>query len=175
GGGLLTGHLSARWEGPLNLVGQFELKGARLDEILPRDVPALNLKGVLHLNASYAMHADAKTGLLKPQQIDASFAVTRGELMNTDLLRAIQSAGSPTAGGRTPFDTLKGAVTLSQATYSYRDMHLSSGLVGASGNFDVAPDGRLSGRINAEMRARGAVVRAPLKLSGTLQGSRLSR
>ncbi|HET7158135.1 MAG TPA: hypothetical protein VFI62_04010, partial [Burkholderiales bacterium] len=133
------------------------------------------MKGVLVLNASYAMHADAKSGILRPQQIDASFNVTRGELMNTDLLRAIQSAGSPTAGGRTPFETLKGAVTLSDSTYSYRDLQLSSGLVNASGNFEVAPDGRLNGRINAEMHARGAVVRTPLKLSGTVQGSRLSR
>jgi hypothetical protein len=175
GGGMLTGHLSARWEGPLKITGQFELHGARLDEILPRDVPSLNMKGLLHLNASYAMHADAKTGVLKPQQLDATFGVMRGEFVNADLLRAIQLAGSPTAGGRTPFDTLKGAVRLSDATYSYRDVQLSSGLLDASGNFEVAPDGRLGGRIIAEVRARGAILRTPLKLSGTVQGSRLSR
>lgn len=177
GGGSLTGTLAARWEGPMIVGGQFRLSGARLDEIMPAVAPALGMKGFLSANARYAMQADSATGILGKPLIEGTFAVTRGEVANIDLLRAVQSSGStPVRGGRTTFDELKGSLQIAGAQYSYRNLQLSSGPLEATGYVDVAPGGQLSGRVNAELNARGSVIaRSPLTFSGTLKDPRLTR
>lgn len=176
GGGSLTGTLAARWEGPMIVGGQFKLSGARLDEIMPAVVPELAMKGMLSASARYAMQADSATGILGKPMVEGTFEVTRGEVANIDLLRAVQASGGTGRGGRTSFDELKGSVQIAASQYSYRNLHLSSGPLDATGHVEVAPAGQLSGRISAELNSRGSVVaRSTLTLTGTLKDPRLTR
>ena len=103
-------------------------------------------------------------------RLEGTFAIAGGELNNVDVVRALQSnRAAGQRGGRTRFDNLAGAVQVSGASYSYRQLQLSSGPMSASGNVDVS-DGNLSGRINAELGTKGIVVaRGALTPGGTLR------
>ncbi|MDB5903438.1 MAG: hypothetical protein JWM26_2316 [Betaproteobacteria bacterium] len=176
GGGDLTGTLAARWEGPMIVGGEFTLQGARLDDLISGLSAGFRAKGVLNAKARYAMQADSASGLMEKPLLEGTFAVTRGELTGIDLVRAVQTGGGALNGGRTAFDELKGSVQLNGGRYSYRDLRLSSGPLEATGYVDVAPGGQLSGRVNAALSSRSAVMaRGTYTVAGTVKDPKLER
>jgi hypothetical protein len=176
GGGDLTGTLAARWEGPMIVGGEFTLQGARLDDLIPGLSADFRAKGVLNAKARYAMQADSASGLMEKPLLEGTFAVTRGELTGIDLVRTVQTGGGALNGGRTAFDELKGSVRLNGGRYSYRDLRLSSGPLEATGYVEVAPGGALSGRVNAALSSRSAVMaRGSYTVAGTVKDPKLER
>jgi hypothetical protein len=156
--------------------GEFKLQGARLDDLTPLVSPNFRAKGLLGAAGRYAMQADSASGLMEKALLEGTFAVTRGELTGIDLVRAVQTGGSSLNGGRTTFDELKGSVQLSGGQYSYRNLQLSSGPLDGAGYVDVAPGGQLSGRVNARLSSRSAVVaQGTYTVSGTVKDPKLVR
>jgi hypothetical protein len=120
------------------------------------------------------MRAPDWAGLIASRQGEASFAVTRGELTNIDIVRAIQSpAAGALRGGRTAFEELTGVVQLAGERYTYRSLQLASGPLNASAAVDVGSGDQLSGRIVAELSGRGS--RSTFVLGGTVQDPQLQR
>jgi hypothetical protein len=176
GGGNMTGTLAARWEGPMIVGGEFTLQGARLDDLISGVSPDFRAKGVLGMKARYAMQADSASGLMEKPLLEGTFGIVRGELTGIDLVRAVQTGGGALNGGRTAFDELKGSVQVNGGRYSYRDVQLSSGPLEATGSVDVTPGGQLSGRVNAVLSSRAAVMaRGAYTIAGTVKDPKLVR
>lgn len=151
-GGDLQANGTLTWPGPLVTNGTFSVQNLRLEELLPALTPHVSAKGVLEANGRYEMRAESADMLLESTRLTAEFRVSRGEFENLDLLRGFNAPGASTSrGGRTLFDKLTGTLQLSPAGYQYRQVRLSSGPFNAYGGFEIARDGKLSGRVNAEL------------------------
>jgi hypothetical protein len=175
GGGEIGGTLAARWDDATTVGGELDIRGARIDDAVAELAPGFRAKGVLTAKLRYAAQAATMTGLMRRPLVDGTFKLTRGELGGVDLARAVQLPGTPT-GGRTVFEELTGSVQIDGDRYTYRDLHLTSGPLEASGSIDVAPGGRLSGRVDAQITARSTVAaRAAFAVRGTVKEPRLSR
>jgi hypothetical protein len=175
GGGEVTGTLAARWDGPTLVGGELKVQGTRIEQAAQQLAPNLRVKGVLSAHVRYAMQADSASGLMEKAMVEGTFALTRGEVGDIDLARAVQSPGTPTRG-RTTFDELKGSVQITGNQYSYRNLQLTSGPLEATGFVDVSPSGQLNGRIDAQVTARSAVMaRSVFALRGTVKEPQLVR
>ncbi|HUP96210.1 MAG TPA: hypothetical protein VM164_15000 [Burkholderiales bacterium] len=173
GGGTLTATLAAKWAELLIVEGTFTLENARLHEMGP---PVAALRGTLKANGRYAVRSNSEGGL-GHAAIDAVFAVTRGEIVNLDLARALQSAGlASSGGGRTGFEVLTGSVRAARGHYTFRQLQLASGPLHASGSLDVSPSSELNGGLNASFGVPGAAPASlALIVSGTAQEPLLRR
>ena len=176
-GGYMQANGTLRWPGALIVQGAFTLQNVRLDELLPALTRHVSAKGALEADGRYEMRGDSAEALVASSRVDASFRVSRGEIENLDLLRGFHAPGaSDSRGGRTPFDKLTGTLHASPAGYEYRQVRLSSGPFNASGAFDVAPGGKLSGRVNAELVVGTHVAaRSAFEVSGTVSEPVLRR
>jgi hypothetical protein len=80
-----------------------------------------------------------------------------------ETVRLAGSGGNP-HGGRTHFDELRGKLVLDNGIQHYRQLHLSAGVLSASGHLDIDSAGELDGRLAAELNVRPGTV--PLSLTG---------
>ncbi|HXF18424.1 MAG TPA: hypothetical protein VN496_15555, partial [Burkholderiales bacterium] len=53
--------------------------------------------------------------------------------------------------------------------YQYRNMKLASGLLSATGAFDVSPSKNVSGRITVELRSQAAQIKGNFIVDGDLK------
>jgi hypothetical protein len=176
-GGTVEGPFTASWSGAVAVDGKFRVQHVRLEDVAAGFTSNLSARGSARANGRFSMKAAEWAGLRASSRIEATFSIGRGELTNIDLVRAIQSPTTGSLrGGRTSFDTLSGTLHSAQGQYTYRDLELVSGPLNASGTVTVAPDGRLGGRLNAELASRaGVIARSVLNLAGTVQDPRLRR
>ena len=176
-GGYLQANGRLSWPGPFVVHGSFALQNVQLDELLPSLTQHLSVKGVLEANGRYEMRADSADALLASTRLDGDFRISRGELENLDLLRGFHAPGaSASRGGRTPFEKLTGTLHLSPAGYRYRQVRLSSGPFNATGAFEVAANGKLSGRVNAELVVgTHLAARSSFEVGGTVSEPVLRR
>jgi uncharacterized protein involved in outer membrane biogenesis len=176
-GGYLQANGTLRWPGQLVAHGGFALQNVRLEELLPALTPHVSAKGVLEAHGRYEMHAESAEALLASTRLDAEFRVSRGEFENLDLVRGFHAPGAGSSrGGRTPFERLTGTFHLSPAGYQYRQVRLASGPLNAVGAFEVAPNGKLNGRVNAELVVGTQVAaRSSFQVEGTVSDPVLRR
>ena len=175
--GTLEGALNVRWAGPIALEGEFKLDNARLQDMLAELTPNFSARGTLKGTGRFSMQAADWAALPRNPQLAGTFTVSRGELLNIDLVRAIRSpAVGALRGGRTQFESLSGSLQVTPAGYAYRQLQLASGALNANGTLDVAASRQLSGRLSAELATRGSVVaRSQLVIGGTVQDPQLTR
>jgi hypothetical protein len=168
GGGEIKGKMKVTWSGPIRVDGDFKLENGRLNQLLPQFTRNFTASGALNLTANFAA-SDAKIeSLFSNARLDGAFSIANGELSNIDVSRALQQPGN--RGGRTRFDSLSGSLQMSGNQYSYRDLKLSSGALSANGAVDIAANGALSGRVNAEISTRGNVAaRGSMGATGTVR------
>jgi len=176
-GGAVEGTFTASWSSAVALDGKFNVQHARIEDVASAFTSNVSIRGSARASGRFAMKAADWSALRASSRVDAIFTIARGELTNIDLVRALQSRTSGSLrGGRTPFDTLSGTVRAAQGQYTYRDLDLVSGPLNASGTLSVAPDGRLGGRLSAELTSRGGVLaRSVLNLAGTVRDPLLKR
>ncbi|RPJ47118.1 MAG: hypothetical protein EHM16_07125 [Betaproteobacteria bacterium] len=171
GGGRIKGTLKATWAGDIAVEGEFNLENGRLQELLSAYTREFSATGALNANGSYAMQGKTLKSLFDASSAEVAFKVGNGELNNVDVVRAIQApSASGNRGGKTRFDALSGALSASNGRYHYKQLQLTSGPLNAGGNIVVGSDGTLSGRINAELGAKGLVVaRGGLTVTGAVR------
>ena len=171
GGGRIKGALKAGWTSTITVEGEFSLENGRLQELIPAYTRDFSANGLLNANGSFALHGKTLKTLFDASAAEASFTISTGELNNVDVVRAIQApTAGGTRGGKTRFDTLGGALSISDGRYNYKQLRLTSGPLNAGGSIAVGSDGALSGRINAELGARNLVVaRGSLAVTGAVR------
>jgi len=121
----------------------------------------------LTASGRYTLQSDTPDALAQKPQIEANFAISRGEFTNIDLLRATQSSGSSWfGGGRTAFEEVRGSLKTGDGQSSYR-AQVASGPLSANGTFTINAAGQLNGRANTELNRNGEITRTALKVGGT--------
>jgi hypothetical protein len=126
--------------------------------------------GQLESRFRFAMTAAELPSLFKQPKMDGSFAIRKGDLDGVDLVRALQVGGRENVqGGATRFEEITGTLALSGDRYQYRSLKLGSGLLSATGGFDVTPDNDISGRALVELRSQAAQIRGNFNISGSLK------
>jgi hypothetical protein len=176
-GGAIVATVSAHWPDAISMTGHFKIDQARIQDLaggLPKIVGA---RGMLSTTGRFNVQAADWAALPGQPRVNAQFSITRGELTNLDLLRALQDPkGAAIRGGRTPFEKLNGVVQVYEEHYRYRELQLVSGPLNAIGVIDVSGNGELSGRIRTELGSQGGVIaRSVLLLTGTVQDPHLKR
>jgi uncharacterized protein involved in outer membrane biogenesis len=171
GGGRVKGALKATWAGAINVEGEFNLENGRLQDLLPAYTRDFSANGALSTNGSFAVRGKTLETLFDASATEATFTISTGELSNIDMVRAIQSpTASGTRGGKTRFDTLSGALSVSGGRYNYKQLQLTSGPLNASGALSIGDSGALSGRISAELGSKGLLVaRGNLTVTGAVR------
>ena len=102
--------------------------------------------------------------------MDGTFAIRKGDLDGVDLVRALQIGGRQNVqGGATRFEEITGTLSLSADRYQYRSLKLGSGLLSATGGFDVTPNNDISGKVFVELKSQAAQIRGNFAVSGSLK------
>ncbi len=107
-----------------------------------------------------------------PQQanIQGDFLLQKGVLSKVNLAQAAQiTATAPAdAPSTTEFEAFSGNAQIDATGYHFRQLELSSGVLRAQGEVDMALDKQLSGSIEVALKNTLGMVNVPLVLSGTL-------
>ena len=100
---------------------------------------------------------------------EGEFSIQRGSLYGLDLAEAARRvSGTPVQGGMTAFEQMSGRIRLSPERNQFYDLNIASGLMQSTGYVDAARKGRLTGRLELQMKGSVNQTRVPVLVSGTL-------
>ncbi|BAN36549.1 hypothetical protein SCD_n02749 [Sulfuricella denitrificans skB26] len=168
-GGKAKGNATIKWGDLWSAEGDLYIENILLAGVMPALTNDMALSGKLDAKTVYSMQSRDLGTLFDNPRIKTSFNVRDGAIDNIDLARAIQPRATETTGGKTLFATLSGSMTLDRQRYQYRQMKLAAGLLTASGEADIMPDKKLTGKTSIEMKLPSSTIRARLTLSGDLK------
>jgi hypothetical protein len=157
--GITRGKGTLRWPGPLAFDGSFELRQVDAKRITSILVGRVQGTGVV------AAQGESLEKLGPGARVDGNFTVSKGQITGVDLPRTLQSGKS--VGGNTPFNELTTQAQLDKGQLALRGMKIDAGALSASGAVDVDGGKSLSGRLAADLKTPGGVLRATLQISGT--------
>ncbi len=108
--------------------------------------------------------------ILSALQASGDFSIRRGSLGSIDLPEAVRrgSTTPATLGGRTRFEELSGAITLTPSASRFSRLSLDAGLMHSSGQIEVARNRQLQGRMEVQMRGRTDHTTMSILISGPL-------
>jgi len=162
--GTLTGTARIAWGRSWSVDGALKFKNVNAAVF----APALLSEGVAAGSGSFAMQGAVPARLGADARIQGSFTVGKGVLGSFDLSRAIQTSGKEVAG-RTQFAELTGKGVYDRGAVALRDVNVAAGALNAGAIVDIAPGGKLSGRIVADVKTAGHVLRSTINLAGTVK------
>ncbi len=169
-GGAAKGSAIMVWGGPWSLDGEVETERIGMQDLMATFTREAKSTGQLESRLRYSMSSPALATLFDSPKIDGSFDIKKGDLDGVDLVRALQSGGrGVTQGGATRFEEISGTLALANGRYQYRNMKLSSGLLSATGAFEVSSSKDVSGRISVELRSQAAQIRGNYIVDGDLK------
>jgi uncharacterized protein involved in outer membrane biogenesis len=171
-GGQGTASMTLRWQGGWTLESNFDFKRVGLEAAMRALKIQMVSDGTLDSTGIIRMQAAKFESLFERPQIDATFLAHRGNLAGFDIPRALQQRfREGVQGGKTLFEELSGSLSSRDGRYQYRAMKLSAGVLKAGGQVDISPEGNVSGRIAAELRASAGTVRGNFNVSGNDQAT----
>ncbi len=169
-GGAAKGSAIINWGGPWSVDGEVSTERISLQELMALFTREAKSTGQLQSRLRYSLTSQGLATLFDSPRIDGSFDIKKGDLDGVDLVRALQSGGrGVTQGGATRFEEISGTLVLSNGRYQYRNMKLSSGLLSATGAFEVSPNKDATGRISIELRSQAAQIRGNYIVDGDLK------
>ena len=169
-GGAASGTAVLNWGGPWSIEGDLSTERINLQELMPVFTREAKSSGQLESRFRYSMVAPDLPSLFKQPKMDGSFAIRKGDLDGVDLVRALQVGGRENVqGGATRFEEITGTLALSGDRYQFRSLNLGSGLLSATGGFDVAPNNDVSGKAFVELRSQAAQIRGNFNVGGSLK------
>jgi hypothetical protein len=169
-GGQVKGSAQISWESGWRASSQFEFVRMATEELLAAFTKTAKASGSASGNASFTARAGSLDTLLERPTLQASFLVQKGTLDGVDLVRALQVGSAGSQGGSTKFEELRGDVTIANGQYKYRNVVLSAGILSANGNFNIASDQAVSGRVSVALRSSAQRLSANLNATGSLKG-----
>ncbi|MFL6581257.1 MAG: hypothetical protein ACJ8G2_10990 [Burkholderiales bacterium] len=169
-GGAAKGSAVIMWGGPWSLEGELITERIELQHLMAVFTRDAKSTGQLQSSLRYAMSSQSLATLFDGPRIDGSFEVKKGDMDGVDLVRALQSGGrGVTQGGATRFEEITGTLNLAGGRYQYRNVKLGSGLLSATGAFEVSPSKNVGGRITVELRSQAAQIRGNFIVDGDLK------
>jgi hypothetical protein len=169
-GGDIRGGLELAWsDAAWNLLGRAQVSRLDVNPLLQALQMEFPVRGMLDAQLHFTAVAPAPAQLLDAMKFEGKFKLANGVLSDFDFSRVIQGAGRDgMRGGQTRFDQLTGTIQTGNG-YRFSGLHLSSGMLGVSGNMAVAPNSALSGTMNVELRASAGILGSSVSTVGTLQ------
>ncbi|HEX7810908.1 MAG TPA: hypothetical protein VF460_03280, partial [Burkholderiales bacterium] len=169
-GGAAKGSALINWGGPWSIEGELSTERISLQELMAVFTQEAKSSGQLESRFRFSMAAPELPALFNQPKMDGSFAIRKGDLDGVDLVRALQVGGRENVqGGATRFEEITGTLALSGDRYQFRGLKLGSGLLSATGGFDVAPNNDISGKTYVELKSQAAQIRGNFALSGSLK------
>ena len=162
--GTLSGSASIAWGPTWRAEGTLKIKQINAAVF----APALLSEGKASGSGRYTMQGAVPAKLGANARIEGEFTVNKGVLGSFDLSRSIRTAGKETQG-RTLFAALTGRGVYDGGAVALRDVNVAAGALNAGATADIARDGALSGRIVADVRTGGHVLRSTINLGGTVK------
>ena len=165
--GILLGSAKLSWRKGWQLQGSLEAKSFDLDKMFPK----YHVEGEMYGEGTFSMTGAKLSQMDDAPHLDGSFTVKKGTV-NIDMVETARLLSRENlVGGRTHFDDMIGLVQLDNHVLHFRQLKIVSGMLSASGSFDVSSSNQLSGNFNAEIKMRAG--NNPLTLYGTLAEPKL--
>ena len=167
-GGTASGKTSIDWRKGLRLEGSLDVRHLELLNVVPLLSPGSRISGKLDARPVFSAAAGSANGLLDALQLETPFDVKDGVIHGVDIEKAASSISKQQKpGGETRFDELSGHLAMAHGSYRFTQLRLASGAFAVDGGeVEVSPQKKLSGRINAEVKALHTGV--PLTVAGTV-------
>jgi hypothetical protein len=127
------------------------------------------LSGKLGANAKFAAAAKSPDQLVGALAVDGPFNVADALYRGVDLAKVGDLIGSKGAGGTTRFDELRGVLQLRGKRIRINKLCATSSALRTAGFVELAPDQKLTGRLDVSVAKTGGFVGVPVALSGTRQ------
>jgi len=167
-GGILLGRGKLTWRKGWQLQGRMQAKTMELEKMFPQ----LGLAGEVFAEGAFAMQSAKLAQLGDSPKLDGSFSANKGVINGMDMVETARlSSREHLPGGRTHFDGLTGAMQLDNHVRRFRQVKITSGMLSATGAFEVSATNQLSGSFGAEIKMRPG--NNLLVLSGSLNDPRL--
>ena len=168
-GGTLQGKAQIDWLRDWKVKGDLKMNKVETKEIVALMTRSIGVSGKLNARGSYGMRAKEPAQLADSLSAQFKFEVKQGVLHGFDLAQAVKTlARSGTRGGQTRFEELSGTLIITGKRYQVRQLSVTSGVLSAHGDVDIAPNKRLSGTINVALKGVAGLVTVPLDVSGTV-------
>jgi len=114
---------------------------------------------------TFSSRARTPEQLARALSLDGPFEVVGGAYHGVDLTKV--SITNSAIDGATPFEEFKGSLQLRGQQVKISELCVRSPKLVAGGNVDIAPDEKLSGKLDISMAKTGGFVGMPVSLSGT--------
>jgi uncharacterized protein involved in outer membrane biogenesis len=169
-GGAAKGTAMINIGGPWSLEGEIATERINLQEMMPAFTTAAKSSGQLESRFRFSMQSPELASLFGQPRVDGNFAIRKGDLDGVDLVRALQMGGRENVqGGATRFEEITGTMALANERYQFRNIKLGSGLLSATGGFEVSPNNDISGKTFVELRSQAAQIRGNFNINGSLK------
>jgi len=123
---------------------------------------------------SFSTIADSGVSIFSAISGDGDFTVRHGSVREIDLVETVRRASStPVLGGSTTFEQLTGKIKLTPTASVFSGLVLSSGLMQATGSFEVSKDLGVRGRMDLQLRGSVNQSRVPITIKGPLKAPSL--
>ena len=166
--GIWSGSGKLSWGKEWSAEARIDARTMDMDKMLPQ----YGLAGEVFVNGVFSSRGASLSGLADALRLEATFEAKRGVINGIDMVETARLLSREhLVGGRTHFDQMNGSLLLENHVVRLRQIKISSGMLNASGSFDIANDGRLAGSFNSEIKMRAG--NNPLVLSGTLKVPKL--
>ncbi|MDH2916569.1 MAG: hypothetical protein PXX77_06785 [Gallionella sp.] len=167
-GGILSARGKLTWRKGWQAQGRIQAKTMELEKLFPK----FGLSGEVFADGTFLMQGAKLAQLGDAPKLDGSFSANKGVINGMDMVETARlSSRDHLPGGRTHFDVLTGAVQLENHNRHFRQVKIASGMLNATGSFDISADDQISGSFNAEIKMRAG--NNSLALSGTLEEPKL--
>ena len=167
-GGIWSGRGRLSWGKEWRAEARINAKTMEMDKMFAQ----YGISGELFTDGTVSAKNESLAGLANSLRVEANFEAKRGVINGIDVVETARLLSRDhLAGGRTHFDQMNGSFLLENHVVRLRQIKISSGMLNASGSFDIANDGRLAGSFNSEIKMRAG--NNPLVLSGTLKVPKL--
>ena len=174
-GGTIAGNLDLRWGKQWRIGGKADVAGVRIVPLQSALGKPARLSGRLSAKVSYSARARTGGQLGRALVLDAPFEIAGGEWHGVDLSRVAElPLGKLSSGGTTKFERMTGDLALRGKHIRVNEICVRSPSLVAAGRVAIAPDQKLSGKLDVSVAKTGGFVGVPVALSGTTADPSLS-
>jgi hypothetical protein len=167
-GGIVSGSGKLSWRKGWQIQGHIQAKAMELEKLFPQN----GITGEVFTEGNFSAQSAKLLHLGDAPRLDVSFEAKKGVINGLDIVETARlSSHIHLPGGRTHYEEFTGALQLEERNIHFRQVKIISGILNASGAFDISHNNNLSGSLNSEIKMREGNI--PLVVSGTLTEPKL--
>jgi len=166
-GGTISADARADWTRQWQIGGKASLAGVDVVPLQQALGKKPMLSGRLKTQAAFSARAKSPEQLARALMVDGPFEVLGGAYHGVDLSKLGDFTLKQISGGSTSFEEFKGLMQVRGQAVKITQLCVRSPKLVAGGNVDIAPDQKLSGKLDVSVAKTGGFVGIPVALAGT--------